>query len=522
MDITSLIARGIDPPADPVAAYTKLKQMVRGEEMSRLQLEEARRQNKLGQMGLEQHEQDRQDEQTWREALARHGGNTEAALTAAAGRVGAKSWFGLQQQLIKAQQERATTAKTEAETAKMEADFFGLLAYGVKAAEAAGGNKLDAFGAALDTAGRAYPIHRERVASLAKRIAQYPGELDTLLDTMIAHSPAAQELAIKQRQETRAQATEKRAAELHPLQVSKSTADAQLAGINAGAGAVGRITDQASLDAFLDANPAYRKLGLTEYKPDIVQFFRRAAISPHEQNMEAIASRNAENNVSESELQLRAAKGDLVARAALDRARGANVTDLKRFVDTSSFLAPGSDIVSLMVLEHDTRMSNLLTRVGYEVRMALHDQVPLNEMEGVEPNRMRESTQRRIRNAAEELLKYLVFVDEAPLEAPVEGSAEFVKDFAAQGRRDSLGRSLRDFDLQRRLFRYPCSYQIYSTAFDALPGPVKDQIYRRLWEIVTGQDKSPEFASLTAADRRAVFEILRETKKGLPEYWAVR
>jgi len=71
----------------------------------------------------------------------------------------------------------------------------------------------------------------------------------------------------------------------------------------------------------------------------------------------------------------------------------------------------------------------------------------------------------------------------------------------------------------QRIFRYPCSYLIYSDAFDAIPGPAKDYVYHRLLQILTGQDQSEDFARLTPQDRRAVLEILLETKAGLPAEW---
>ena len=88
-----------------------------------------------------------------------------------------------------------------------------------------------------------------------------------------------------------------------------------------------------------------------------------------------------------------------------------------------------------------------------------------------------------------------------------------------RGPRDARGRSLRDFDLQTRIFKYPCSYLIYSEDFDALPAPAKEFVYHRLFEVLTGQDQGPAFATLTAADRRAVFEILLATKRDLPAEW---
>src|SRR5436305_826062 len=85
----------------------------------------------------------------------------------------------------------------------------------------------------------------------------------------------------------------------------------------------------------------------------------------------------------------------------------------------------------------------------------------------------------------------------------------------AAGPRDPQGRSLRDFDLRSRLFRYPCSYLVYTTAFDGLPPEAKEHVYRRLWEVLTGADAGKEYARLSAADRRAILEILRATKGNL-------
>ena len=204
---------------------------------------------------------------------------------------------------------------------------------------------------------------------------------------------------------------------------------------------------------------------------------------------------------------------------ALDREKGANVTDLKGRIDVENYLAPSSDIVALMVLEHQTRMTNLLIRVGWETRMALSDQKAINEMLKEPEDQLSDSTRRRIDNAAESLLKYTMFADEALLDAPVKGAPSFAKEFQARGPRDHAGRSLRELDLTRRMFRYPCSFLIYSEAFDALPRVVRERFYRRLYEVLTGADQTPLYARLSAADRKAVLEILLDTKRDLPESW---
>ncbi len=105
------------------------------------------------------------------------------------------------------------------------------------------------------------------------------------------------------------------------------------------------------------------------------------------------------------------------------------------------------------------------------------------------------------------------------LDAPSLLASPYAIEFAARGPRDSKGRSLRDFDLKQRIFRYPCSYLIYSDAFDAIPEPAKTYVYHRLLQVLDGEDQSDDFARLTAADRRAVLEIVLETKAGLPQEW---
>ena len=119
----------------------------------------------------------------------------------------------------------------------------------------------------------------------------------------------------------------------------------------------------------------------------------------------------------------------------------------------------------------------------------------------------------------ESLVSYMLFADEATLRDPVQGASAFSKTFPQRGPRDPQGRSLRDFDLRTRVFRYPMSYMIYSDAFDAMPEAVRVRVYQRVYDVLSGQEQDKKFAKLTAEDRRNVLEIVRETKKGLPAYW---
>jgi hypothetical protein len=164
-----------------------------------------------------------------------------------------------------------------------------------------------------------------------------------------------------------------------------------------------------------------------------------------------------------------------------------NVTDLSGRIDARRYLSPYSDIVALMVLTHQADVQNLIAAAALKPAKTAKD-------------------------AGEPLVKAMLFSGAAPLTSPVKGTSAFTMEFSKEGPRDSRGRSLRDFDLNTRLFRYPLSYLIYSRPFDQIPPDVKTYVYRRLHEVLTGQDKSPDFAHLSAVDRTAILEILRQTK----------
>jgi hypothetical protein len=168
----------------------------------------------------------------------------------------------------------------------------------------------------------------------------------------------------------------------------------------------------------------------------------------------------------------------------LDLSKGANLTSLSRQLDVDAYLEPTSDIVSLMVMEHQTRMTNLFTRLGWETRM------------NADPAKLDETVR--------EVVEYMLFEKETPLTEPIKGSERYAADFAALGPKDHKGRSLRDLDMKTRMFKYPCSFLIYSEQFDALPQSAKDKLYRRLRERLTEQK------------RLDIIEILKDTKKDFP------
>jgi hypothetical protein len=178
---------------------------------------------------------------------------------------------------------------------------------------------------------------------------------------------------------------------------------------------------------------------------------------------------------------------------------GANVTSLAPRFDTKPYLTPHSDLAAQLVMTHQTRIHNLLTRTRYDVAAAGSNQEP-------------------IRQAVEPLVRGMLFVWEAGFEEPVSGTTTFAADFAKRGPYDSKGRSLRELDLNRRLLRYPLSYLVYSEQFDALQAPAREQFFRRVREILTGVDTSKDFSNLSDGDRKAILEILIDTK---PEFAAL-
>ena len=201
----------------------------------------------------------------------------------------------------------------------------------------------------------------------------------------------------------------------------------------------------------------------------------------------------------------------------VDNAAGQNVTDLNGRFKTSPYLSQHSDLVALMVLEHQAEAHNLLTRANFQTREALHAEKGLNKDLNEPEGHRWASTTTRIKHACESLVKYLLFCEEAPITTKLRGTTAFAEEFAAKGPRDKKGRSLRDFDLERRLFKYPCSYLIYSPSFDRLPAEAKGQVQKRLWEVLSGKDQSKEFSHLSASDRATILEILRETKFDWPK-----
>jgi hypothetical protein len=166
----------------------------------------------------------------------------------------------------------------------------------------------------------------------------------------------------------------------------------------------------------------------------------------------------------------------------------ANDPGAPRF-EADLYLTPHSDVVALLVLEHQVHVQNRMTRVSWDTRMALERGAPPEEIERI----------------AEPLVEAMLLEGDAPLRGPIRGSSGFAEEFSGWGPFDSRGRSLRELDLETRLFRYPLSYLVYSESFDALPPAARDYVSKRLRRLLTEAGTNDAIAAL---------EILRDTKEG--------
>ena len=186
----------------------------------------------------------------------------------------------------------------------------------------------------------------------------------------------------------------------------------------------------------------------------------------------------------------------------VDLESGANQTQLPPRVAPGLHLHSNSDLVALMVLEHQVRVHNLITKANFETRQAIAMDESMNRALGRESAYRSESTQRRIQTVANQLADAILMHGEPALEAPVRGTSNFAEVFATQGPHDSSSRSLRELDLQSRLFRYPLSFLIYTPEFQQLPEDAMKLVKDRL------------VADLSVSQRRAEREIIEETLPG--------
>jgi hypothetical protein len=195
--------------------------------------------------------------------------------------------------------------------------------------------------------------------------------------------------------------------------------------------------------------------------------------------------------------------------------RRGNLDSLGALLDTRPYVTDKSDIVALLVFEHQSTVYNLITHINFKARSRIAREFSAAPPDVALRHKMNPKTQVWMQQLTEPLVQAMLFANAAPLTDTVASTSGFDAWFQAQGPRDKAGRSLRELDLRKRLFKYPLSYLVYSPAFDGLPDYARNYVYGRFLDILSGRDAHGAFSKLSAADRKAVMEILTATK---PEF----
>jgi hypothetical protein len=183
-----------------------------------------------------------------------------------------------------------------------------------------------------------------------------------------------------------------------------------------------------------------------------------------------------------------------------------NLPSLSGYVDTAPYVTDKSDIVALLVLEHQSYVHNLITRAKYALsgkRVLAGDDIAWEDLAREE--------RAALEAVLEPLAEAMTFRDERRLLGRIRGNAGYEPAFTAGGPADSCGRSLRDFELVTRTFKYPLSYLVYSPEFRSLPAPARKYLYGRFKVILS----SPTDDGSVDRDRAAALEVLAGT---LPEF----
>ncbi len=191
-----------------------------------------------------------------------------------------------------------------------------------------------------------------------------------------------------------------------------------------------------------------------------------------------------------------------VRSGILDMTQNGNIQSLEHLFDVDSYLSPYSDIQALMVLEHQTQTHNALTRADFTARVMEHENLDEDTAE----------RSARLQTIAKDVVDRLFYCNEFPLTQSITGNSGFQRDFLKRGPQDSKGRSLREFNMQTRMFQYPLSYLIYSEAFDSLQPALRGEVCRQIKAVLENENSSEEYSHLTPETRSHIHEIVKETK----------
>lgn len=198
---------------------------------------------------------------------------------------------------------------------------------------------------------------------------------------------------------------------------------------------------------------------------------------------------------------------DREADPAIDKDFGLTVNELSGLLDMKPYLAKTSDVVALLVFEHQIHAHNQLVEAFGRSRIAIYA-----DDEYMAGGELQPKTLAVMDDEIEDLLDVMLFTEEADLsEHQVEGSTAFQTAFKENALTDKEGRSLKDFELDGRLFEHRLSYMIYSEAFGHLPDQFQERFFARLDEVLDGSPEEDRFTHLPVEERQAIRSILKAT-----------
>jgi len=221
-------------------------------------------------------------------------------------------------------------------------------------------------------------------------------------------------------------------------------------------------------------------------------------------------------------------RGNLVLRNkeepdSKELAAQANLATLDKLVDMRPYLRASSDVTALLVFEHQVFVQNALTKANqqclrmmdYQKRLQTELKQPVTD----EPTY--ESVVHVFASASQEVLDALLSKGEAALpQGGIEGVGGFANAFNPTRRSQSSQPSLRELDLEQRLFRYRCSYLIQSATFDRLQPTLRRRVLQRLWHVLTDPPATDSrYDYLKSAERDTIRQILTTTLRNLPPAW---
>ena len=197
--------------------------------------------------------------------------------------------------------------------------------------------------------------------------------------------------------------------------------------------------------------------------------------------------------------------GNVIIESAADLsderlATSGNLFSIAEASNLAPYISPFSDIVALMVIEHQIEVQNEIARVNFQSRTLLAD----DKINDIELND-------ELLSIAEGLIDSLFMTGQPEFLARINGTSGFSENFMSRGKKDSQGRSLRELDLSKSLFKYPFSYLIYSDAYASLPKKVREIIGQRIKEVLSPEYSGDFYPHISPSSKIIIAEILDDT-----------